>query len=222
MLKINDSNCCCDKCLSFFYTNRFLHDNPSNAQSYTISVDANLNKTYLTRKELNLTLQEPEHQDTPPPLPAKPWKNMKNCHEDCSTNGQDDLDAPHDLRKYRARTTVISSRDGKMYKKNKFSGSKSYNDIPTVKSQSDDQNFSVKTTNASSKGSNSEEPPPLPPKPLASNQTKPPLPPKSRKYYPDKSVYECCEDTKSSSLSVERILVQPNRPQHLRQRRLKQ
>ena len=216
--------------LNVSFTNRFLHDNAYGVQAYSISVDTNLNKTYQTRKELNLTLSEAEHQDTPPPLPAKPQRNMNNYHEDYSTNGQDDPDVLRDQRKYRARTTVISSEDGKKYKKNKCGVIKSWSDITTVKSQSDDQNFSVKTTKTSSKESCLKEPPPLPPKP--NNQPKPPLPPKSRKHhddstkgascYPDKSVYERCEDTKSSNLPIERMSVKPHQLQLSRQRRLKQ
>lgn len=169
-----------------------------------ISVDANLSNTYKSRQQLqHLMPLEALNQDTPPPLPAKPQANTNNCRENCLSNGHLVQGDPvvHKQEKFRPRTTVISSADGKKHRA-MCCKSKNANNTPTVAS-CDDQ---CTASGASNKESCSDKPPPLPPKPMRS----------SKPYA--KSVYQRSTHTESLSLFEERMQVHPSQPQRQEKR----
>ena len=219
----DDNDCCCIKYYSLSYMIRFLHDNAKDnsvpMETEPISVDANLSRTYQSRRQLHLAPLEAPSQDTAPPLPAKLQTNMNNSTENCLTNGHIVQDDPvvHEQEKFRLRTTVISSADGKKYRACK---PKNGNNTQTVTSYCDDQCI-VKTTNTSNKKNGLDKPPPLPPKPSL-----PPKPLRSRKLCAKKgdgsssikSVYQHGMHTESLSLLEERMPVQPSRPQEWQRR----
>ena len=203
---------------TLLYLIRFIHNNtsaPTEAEpkAERISVDENLSKTYKSRRQLHLTPLEALNQDTPPPLPAKPQTNMNNSNENGLSNGHIVQDDPvvHELEKFRPRTAVMSSADGKKYRAACCKSKKASN-TQTVASQCDDQ---YTASGASNKENCLDKPPPLPPKPMSSSKLHAK---KGTSSSSINSVYQHSMHTESLSLLEERMPVQPSQPQEWQKR----
>ena len=181
---------------------RFVHDNAKDdsfpIQAEPICVDASLNSTYRTRQHLNLPPLE--NQNIQPPLPVKQQSNMNNSNENSLNSDHAVQDNPV-KGNFRQRTSVMSSAEGKRYKSIRCKA-KNDNDAPAVMPSPHD--CTAKTTSTSSRGNHSDEPPPLPPKPVGSTK----LCTKKESNSYSRSVYKCSEHNKSSSSLEDEVLVQ--------------
>ena len=185
-----------------------MHDNAKGCsfpiQVESISVDASLNSTYKTRQQLNLPPLE--NQDIQPLSPVEQESNMKNSNDNSFNSdhvAQDNLVK----RNFRQRTTVMSSAEGKLYKSIRYKAKNDTN-APAGTSPCHEQHSCTgkNTSSMSSGGNHLDNPPPLPPKPVGSTKL---CTNKDSSGF-SRSVYECSEHNKSSSLLEDEVSVQPS------------